>query len=102
MDKPLGGQLPLDEGLWAELSSLSNLNLANTGISGFLPPQMGALKAAQFITLGGNDLEGGWSGGMIPSGRCHWESSGRPQAGSPHPHHAPLDLQACCPTRGPT
>lgn len=61
MDKPLGGQLPLDEGLWAELSSLSNLNLANTGISGFLPPQMGALKAAQFITLGGNDLEGGWT-----------------------------------------
>lgn len=58
MNTALGGQLPLDAGLWSELRSVQNLNLANTGLSGFLPAQIDGLTTVQFISLGGNQLEG--------------------------------------------
>jgi len=58
MDTPLNGGLPLDEDLWTELRTLQNLNLRNTGLSGFLPSQMAALDTIQFLSLGDNKLEG--------------------------------------------
>ena len=41
------------------LFGLQNLNLYNTGLTGFLPKEMSRLTTIQFISLGNNKLEGG-------------------------------------------
>jgi len=53
----LQGQLPLDEGLWKNLNTVQNINLAQNSISGFLPPQMSALNSLEYFSVGSNQLE---------------------------------------------
>lgn len=55
--KGLEGQLPLDEGLWNNLNSLQNFNVAENALSGFLPPQMSVLSNVEYLSVGSNQLE---------------------------------------------
>lgn len=159
MDIPLGGQLPLDRGLWQQLSTLQarrppqlpppacaaaaglapcpshlparaalplmrsfpsplfqtaqNLNLFNTGLSGFVPPQMSELSTLQFLSLGRNKLEGARRALLlIPHPRRRLQLRQGPAYASlrmlvcqpprPRPFPLPVPPQACCPTSGPT
>ncbi|KDD73413.1 hypothetical protein H632_c2201p0, partial [Helicosporidium sp. ATCC 50920] len=54
----LTGQLPLDADLWQQLSTVTNLNLSNNNISGYVPQQMAALSNVQYISLAGNSFSG--------------------------------------------
>ena len=56
-DKGLQGQIPLDEALWTNLSTLQNFNVANNALTGFVPPQMSVLKDLEYLSVGSNQLE---------------------------------------------
>mgnify|MGYP001810341132 CR=1 FL=1 len=49
---------------------LQNLNLKNTGLTGLLPREMSQLATIQHISLGGNQLEGGWVLMLLRPGRA--------------------------------
>lgn len=57
-NKGLSGGLPLDTELWSSLDTVQNINLADNGISGYLPPQMSALSNLQYLAVNGNAMTG--------------------------------------------
>ncbi|KFM25850.1 putative protein phosphatase 2C 67 [Auxenochlorella protothecoides] len=54
----LMGQLPVDESLWQELDTITNLNLANNDLSGLVPAQISQLTSLHYLSLAGNRLTG--------------------------------------------
>lgn len=54
----LSGQLPLDQRVWGGLPAVTNLNLANNTIQGYVPPQLDQLHQVQTLNLGNNGLQG--------------------------------------------
>lgn len=52
------GQLPVDESLWQELDTITNLNLANNDLSGLVPAQISQLTSLHYLSLAGNRLTG--------------------------------------------
>ncbi|KAL6783984.1 hypothetical protein ACKKBG_A04305 [Auxenochlorella protothecoides x Auxenochlorella symbiontica] len=54
----LMGQLPVDENLWQELDTITNLNLANNDLSGLVPAQISQLTSLHYLSLAGNRLTG--------------------------------------------
>ena len=54
----LDGELPLDARVWGGLQSLRTLDLSSNKLTGFLPPQLDALKGVERVNLLGNGLQG--------------------------------------------
>jgi hypothetical protein len=55
--KGLDGQLPLDDALWTGLSTVTNIDLSDNQISGYLPPQMSQASGLEYVSLRGNALQ---------------------------------------------
>lgn len=60
----LDGALPLDAGVWRPLASLKSVDLSSNKLTGFVPPQLNALKDAEIVSLMGNGLQGPLPGGL--------------------------------------
>lgn len=56
-NKGLNGQIPLDNKLWSDLSSVFKLNLADNQLSGYLPPQINSANGLQYASFANNNLK---------------------------------------------
>ena len=54
----LSGQLPLSQDVWQPLSTLTNLDLGNNNISGYLPADIALLTNLKTLNLANNQLNG--------------------------------------------